>query len=310
MHKRFTGRNETLVIPQHRQRKVAIIAPNETLKLVRIDDFDIEYLSLSCLENRKGAYDVSSFLQDKELLFALINSTDEYTCEVMGKAAITAHKKDIPAIAILDFSASKVTLSKFKLAGMITRIKKIFNITILTDLDFYKSMNILSEPEVERASASKIIPDLIELFSGSEASIFSEFRNQFLKNRLALACYGSSNSPTRAIDATRRALQNTRSLNYDCCIAKVLGDYDLSTKETNYAVTLLKEAVGDRRQIAYDIKRDIGIQGVEVLLILTGLNLGKIPDFRENPLRTLYNMEPESGVDEPLGFDLDIRNLE
>ena len=308
MPTRLAGTNELLVVPPSRRRRVAVIAPERKLRLSQLVYCDFEYLPYSELE--KTVCETSEFLENKELLFALIDSLNDQKITNLGKTASLAARKDIPAVAIVDFGSLGPEMPKQRLSRLIARIRRTFSATVLMDLDFYGRKDA-SEPTSEKVKASKVVTELTDLILNPESQIFAlELKKALLGKKLALACHGSSKSPFRAADATRQALQNARSLHYGSCVARVLGDADFSVKETNCAVALLKEAVGEGRPIVYDIKKDVSCDGVQVLLLLTGLNLSKLPDLRENPLRTLYNMEPESGDEEPLGFELDLPSLD
>ncbi len=303
--------NEALLISTPRDRKIAIISTSKIQNIINRIDYQIEYLSLQDIKETKDLTQISEFLADKMVSFTLIDSYHERTDQLVRQAANIAIKNGLTALAIVDFRSGKIRLSKKKLVKFIAHIKRTFDVTYLTTIDFHQSIKKAGNQKGREANSYKIISDLIDLLFNSESKIIDlELKKLWHKNKLVLTCHGSSNSRFRAVDATRQALQNIRSLEFSGCVAKIVGDANMKTIESNNALSILKEATDGKRPIIYDIKRDYSCEGFEILLFFSGLTLNRLPDLRENPLRTLYNLEPESSIEEPLGFDLDLPILE
>ncbi|WP_455367414.1 hypothetical protein [[Eubacterium] cellulosolvens] len=304
-------RNELLLTPTPRDKKIGIISTSKIQNILNCIDYQIEYLSLRDIKDDKDLAQISEFLTDKMVSFTLIDTYEEHTNQLAIQVAKMAIKNGLTTLAIVDFRSGKIKLSKKKIVQFIAQIKKTFHVTFLTTIDFHQSIKKGRGQKERGFNSYKIISDLIDLIFNSESKIIDlELKKLWHKNKLVLTCYGSSNSRFRAADATRQALQNIRSLEFSSCVAKIVGDANVKTIESNNALSILKEAIDGKRPIIYDIKRDYSCEGFKILLFFSGLVLNRLPDFRENPLRTLYNLEPESSMEEPLGFDLDLPILE
>jgi len=144
---------------------------------------------------------------------------------------------------------------------------------------------------------------------------FADFRTIMTKGDVAIVGMGQSNSPERAEEAARNALEHMLlDVDYsgaDGALIHISGGPDMSLGEAVRAAEYVTEMMGDKAMVIWGSRVDPDLNDMlRVTLVLTGIRSPQLVSGYEIPVVKLYQMEPQSGPETHLGFDFGLYDIE
>jgi cell division protein FtsZ len=144
---------------------------------------------------------------------------------------------------------------------------------------------------------------------------FADFRTIMTKGDVAIIGMGQSDSPERAEEASRNALDHLLlDVDYggaDGALIHVSGGPDMSLGEAVRAAECVTEMMDDKAMVIWGSRVDPNLNDMlRVTLVLTGIRSPQLVSGYEVPEIKLYNMEPFAGMETPLGLELGLYNME
>jgi cell division protein FtsZ len=144
---------------------------------------------------------------------------------------------------------------------------------------------------------------------------FADFRTIMTKGDVAIVGMGQSNSPERAEEAARNALQHMLlDVDYsgaDGALIHVSGGEDMSLGEAVRAAEYVTEMMDDKAMVIWGARVDPNMNDMlRVTLVLTGIRSPQLMSGFDVPEIHLYNMEPFAGQETPLKINLGLYNME
>jgi cell division protein FtsZ len=126
---------------------------------------------------------------------------------------------------------------------------------------------------------------------------------------------GQSNSPERAEEASRNAMEHLLlDVDYggaDGALIHVSGGPDMSLGEAVRAAEYVTEMMGDKAMVIWGSRVDPDLNDIlRVTLVLTGIRSPQLVSGYEVPEIQLYNLEPFAGPETPLGLELGLYDIE
>ena len=144
---------------------------------------------------------------------------------------------------------------------------------------------------------------------------FADFRTIMSKGDVAIVGMGQSNSPERAEEASRNAMEHLLlDVDYggaDGALIHVSGGPDMSLGEAVRAAEYVTEMMGDKAMVIWGSRVDPDLNDIlRVTLVLTGIRSPQLVSGYEVPDIQLYNLEPFAGPETPLGLELGLYDIE
>ena len=144
---------------------------------------------------------------------------------------------------------------------------------------------------------------------------FADFRTIMSKGDVAIVGMGQSNSPDRAEEASRNAMEHMLlDVDYggaDGALIHVSGGSDMSLGEAVRAAEYVTEMMGDKAMVIWGSRVDPDLNDMlRVTLVLTGIRSPQLVSGYEVPDIQLYNLEPFAGPEVPLGLELGLYDME
>jgi len=144
---------------------------------------------------------------------------------------------------------------------------------------------------------------------------FADFRTIMTKGDVAIVGMGQSNSPDRAEEAARNALEHMLlDVDYsgaDGALIHVSGGPDMSLGEAVRAAECVTEMMDDKAMVIWGSRVDPDMNDMlRVTLVLTGIRSPQLVSGFEVPQVKLYQMEPMAGPEKPLGIELGLYDIE
>jgi cell division protein FtsZ len=144
---------------------------------------------------------------------------------------------------------------------------------------------------------------------------FADFRTIMSKGDVAIVGMGQSNSPERAEEASRNAMEHLLlDVDYggaDGALIHVSGGPDMSLGEAVRAAEYVTEMMGDKAMVIWGSRVDPDLNDIlRVTLVLTGIRSPQLVSGYEVPEIQLYNLEPFAGPETPLGLELGLYDIE
>ncbi|MCW3978388.1 MAG: cell division protein FtsZ [Candidatus Bathyarchaeota archaeon] len=144
---------------------------------------------------------------------------------------------------------------------------------------------------------------------------FADFRTIMTKGDVAIVGMGHSNSPDRAEEASRNAMEHMLlDVDYggaDGALIHVSGGSDMSLGEAVRAAEYVTEMMGDKAMVIWGSRVDPDLNDMlRVTLVLTGIRSPQLISGYEIPDIQLYNLEPFAGPETPIGLELGLYDIE
>jgi cell division protein FtsZ len=144
---------------------------------------------------------------------------------------------------------------------------------------------------------------------------FADFRTIMTKGDVAIVGMGQSNSPERAEEASRNAMEHMLlDVDYggaDGALIHVSGGPDMSLGEALRAAEYVTEMMGDKAMVIWGSRVDPDLSDIlRVTLVLTGIRSPQLISGYEIPDIQLYNLEPFAGPETPMGLELGLYDIE
>ena len=144
---------------------------------------------------------------------------------------------------------------------------------------------------------------------------FADFRTIMTKGDVAIVGIGQSNSPERAEEAARNALDHMLlDVDYtgaDGALIHVSGGPDMSLGEAVRAAECVTEMMDDKAMVIWGSRVDPNMNDMlRVTLVLTGIKSPQLVSGYEIPEVKLYQMEPYATAEAPLGLNLGLYDME
>ncbi len=144
---------------------------------------------------------------------------------------------------------------------------------------------------------------------------FADFRTIMSKGDVAIVGMGQSNSPDRAEEASRNALEHMLlDVDYagaDGALIHVSGGPDMSLGEAVRAAECVTEMMDDKAMVIWGSRVDPDMKDMlRVTLVLTGIRSPQLVSGYQIPEIRLYNLEPFAGPETPLGIDFGLYDME
>jgi len=144
---------------------------------------------------------------------------------------------------------------------------------------------------------------------------FADFRTIMTKGDVAIVGMGQSNSPERAEEAARNALEHMLlDVDYagaDGALIHVSGGPDMSLGEAVRAAECVTEMMDDKAMVIWGSRVDPDMKDMlRVTLVLTGIRSPQLVSGYEVPQVKLYQLEPYAGPEKILGLELGLYDME
>lgn len=144
---------------------------------------------------------------------------------------------------------------------------------------------------------------------------FADFRTIMTKGDVAIVGMGQSNSPERAEEAARNALDHMLlDVDYtgaDGALIHVSGGPDMSLGEAVRAAECVTEMMDDKAMVIWGSRVDPNMNDMlRVTLVLTGIKSPQLVSGYEVPEIKLYQMEPFAQPEAHLGLNLGLYDIE
>ena len=144
---------------------------------------------------------------------------------------------------------------------------------------------------------------------------FADFRTIMTKGDVAIVGMGQSNSPERAEEAARNALEHMLlDVDYsgaDGALIHVSGGPDMSLGEAVRAAECVTEMMDDKAMVIWGSRVDPELNDMlRVTLVLTGIRSPQLVSGYEVQQVKLYQMEPSAGPEKSLGLELGLYDIE
>jgi len=144
---------------------------------------------------------------------------------------------------------------------------------------------------------------------------FADFRTIMTKGDVAIVGMGQSNSPERAEEAARNALDHMLlDVDYtgaDGALIHVSGGPDMSLGEAVRAAECVTEMMDDKAMVIWGSRVDPNMNDMlRVTLVLTGIKSPQLVSGYEVPEIKIYQMEPFAQPEAPLGLNLGLYDIE
>ncbi|MGD2141873.1 MAG: cell division protein FtsZ [Candidatus Bathyarchaeota archaeon] len=144
---------------------------------------------------------------------------------------------------------------------------------------------------------------------------FADFRTIMTKGDVAIVGMGQSNSPERAEEAARNALEHMLlDVDYsgaDGALIHISGGPDMSLGEAVRAAEYVTEMMGDKAMVIWGSRVDPDLNDMlRVTLVLTGIRSPHLVSGYEVPVVRLYQMEPFAGPEAHLGINFGLYDIE
>ncbi|UCD44074.1 MAG: cell division protein FtsZ [Candidatus Bathyarchaeota archaeon] len=144
---------------------------------------------------------------------------------------------------------------------------------------------------------------------------FADFRTIMTKGDVAIVGMGQSNSPERAEEAARNALEHMLlDVDYagaDGALIHVSGGPDMSLGEAVRAAECVTEMMDDKAMVIWGSRVDPDMNDMlRVTLVLTGIRSPQLVSGYEVPQVKLYQLEPYAGPERILGLELGLYDME
>ena len=144
---------------------------------------------------------------------------------------------------------------------------------------------------------------------------FADFRTIMSKGDVAIIGMGQSDSPERAEEASRNALDHLLlDVDYggaDGALIHVSGGPDMSLGEAVRAAEYVTEMMDDKAMVIWGSRVDPDLNDIlRVTLVLTGIRSPQLVSGYEIPEVKLYNLEPFAGPEVPLKLEMGLYDIE
>jgi cell division protein FtsZ len=144
---------------------------------------------------------------------------------------------------------------------------------------------------------------------------FADFRTIMSKGDVAIVGMGQSNSPERAEEASRNAMEHMLlDVDYsgaDGALIHVSGGQDMSLGEAVRAAEYVTEMMGDKAMVIWGSRVDPNMNDMlRVTLVLTGIKSPQLISGYVVPDIRIYNLEPFAGPEMPLNVDFGLYKME
>jgi cell division protein FtsZ len=144
---------------------------------------------------------------------------------------------------------------------------------------------------------------------------FADFRTIMSKGDVAIVGMGQSNSPERAEEASRNAMEHMLlDVDYsgaDGALIHVSGGPDMSLGEAVRASEYVTEMMDDKAMVIWGSRVDPNMNDMlRVTLVLTGIRSPQLVSGYVIPETRLYNLEPLAGPEMPLNVDFGLYKME
>ena len=144
---------------------------------------------------------------------------------------------------------------------------------------------------------------------------FADFRTIMTKGDVAIVGMGQSNSPERAEEAARNALDHMLlDVDYtgaDGALIHVSGGPDMSLGEAVRAAECVTEMMDDKAMVIWGSRVDPNMNDMlRVTLVLTGIKSPQLVSGYEVQEAKIYQMEPFAQPEAPLGLNLGLYDME
>jgi cell division protein FtsZ len=144
---------------------------------------------------------------------------------------------------------------------------------------------------------------------------FADFRTIMSKGDVAIVGMGQSNSPERAEEASRNAMEHMLlDVDYsgaDGALIHVSGGPDMSLGEAVRASEYVTEMMDDKAMVIWGSRVDPDMNDMlRVTLVLTGIRSPQLVSGYVIPETRLYNLEPLAGPEMPLNIDFGLYKME
>jgi cell division protein FtsZ len=144
---------------------------------------------------------------------------------------------------------------------------------------------------------------------------FADFRTIMTKGDVAIVGMGQSNSPERAEEAARNALDHMLlDVDYsgaDGALIHVSGGPDMSLGEAVRAAETVTEMMNEKAMVIWGSRVDPDLEDMlRVTLVLTGIRSPHLVSGYEIPAINLYQMEPHARYEIPLGINFGLYDME
>ncbi len=144
---------------------------------------------------------------------------------------------------------------------------------------------------------------------------FADFRTIMSKGDVAIVGMGQSNSPERAEEASRNAMEHMLlDVDYsgaDGALIHVSGGPDMSLGEAVRASEYVTEMMDDKAMVIWGSRVDPNMNDMlRVTLVLTGIRSPQLVSGYVIPETRLYNLEPLAGPEMPLNIDFGLYKME
>jgi len=144
---------------------------------------------------------------------------------------------------------------------------------------------------------------------------FADFKTVVKKGGVAIVGIGESDAPNRAEEAVRNALRSPL-FNIDCegatgALIHVSGDNAMTIEEANRVGEIVTEMMSKNATVAWGARVNPDLAGaLKVTLFMTGVRSPLQPSWLGMGMSKIYNMDPYPELEEPLGIDLDLDQIE
>jgi cell division protein FtsZ len=144
---------------------------------------------------------------------------------------------------------------------------------------------------------------------------FADFRTIMTKGDVAIVGMGQSNSPERAEDAARNALEHMLlDVDYsgaDGALIHISGGPDMTLGEAVRAAEYVTEMMGDKAMVIWGSRVDPDLNDMlRVTLVLTGIRSPHLVSGYELPVVKLHQLEPYAMPETHLGIDFGLYDIE
>ena len=272
-----------------------------------------------------------AMLENVETIERLVTGTDiVFVCAGMGGGTGTGAAPVVAEIArargaivvgvvTMPFRHEK---GRFDYAiGGLTKMRRTTHTTVIIDNN--KLMDLVPQLPINTAFtfADSILANMVKGIVETIAlpSLinldFADFRTIMSKGDVAIVGMGQSNSPERAEEASRNAMEHLLlDVDYggaDGALIHVSGGPDMSLGEAVRAAEYVTEMMGDKAMVIWGSRVDPDLNDIlRVNLVLTGIRSPQLVSGYEVPEIQLYNLEPFAGPETPLGLELGLYDIE
>ena len=144
---------------------------------------------------------------------------------------------------------------------------------------------------------------------------FADFQTIVKRGGVAVVGVGESDAPNRAEEAVRNALR-TPLLDVDYAgatgaLVHVTGDNQMTIEEANRVGEIVTEMMDADALVIWGARVNPNQDGkLKVTLVMTGVNSAPLPSRLATIAPQLFNLDPHTGPDRPLGLELDLYQME